>query len=123
MRGGRLSTRRTSPFSDSDVNPMDGLSNLSDAMLVLAVGIMLALVTAWNVDISLTDPGEAADANVTAVEEVQELEEADLQDPDEAENDATIPGDGSGLTEYGKVYVDQDGNYYVEPIEEGGNDQ
>ena len=32
-------------------NPMDGVSNMSDAMLVLAVGIMLALVINWKVDL------------------------------------------------------------------------
>ena len=34
-RGGR--------FDSEDVNPMNYISNLSDAMLILAVGIMLAL--------------------------------------------------------------------------------
>ena len=36
---------------DSDISPMDNISNMSDAMLVLAVGIMLALVLNWNIDI------------------------------------------------------------------------
>ena len=34
---------------DEGVNPMDGVSNMSDAMLVLAVGIMLALVINWKI--------------------------------------------------------------------------
>ena len=34
-------------------NPMDGVSNMSDAMLVLAVGIMLALVINWKVDLQI----------------------------------------------------------------------
>jgi hypothetical protein len=33
-------------------NPMDGVANLADVMLVLAVGIMLALVINWNIDVS-----------------------------------------------------------------------
>ena len=37
---------------EAEVNPMDGVANLADAMLVLAVGIMLALILNWNVDIS-----------------------------------------------------------------------
>ena len=42
MRRGRRTRRR---FSEEEVNPMNYLSNLSDAMLVLAVGIMLAPVS------------------------------------------------------------------------------
>lgn len=39
-------------FNDStEINPMDGVSNMSDCMLVLAVGIMLAVVINWRVDI------------------------------------------------------------------------
>ena len=41
-----------SRHDDAPVNPMDSVSNLADAMLVLAVGIMLALIINWNVDIS-----------------------------------------------------------------------
>jgi hypothetical protein len=33
-------------------NPMDGVANLADVMLVLAVGTMLALVINWNIDVS-----------------------------------------------------------------------
>ena len=36
---------------DDSGTPMDGVSNMSDAMLVLAVGIMLALVINWKIDI------------------------------------------------------------------------
>ena len=41
-----------SRHDDAPVNPMDSVSNLADAMLVLAVGIMLALIINWNVNIS-----------------------------------------------------------------------
>ena len=34
-----------SRHDDAPVNPMDSVSNLADAMLVLAVGIMLALIS------------------------------------------------------------------------------
>lgn len=44
--------RRGERFSDESVDPMNYVSNLSDAMLVLAVGMMLALIVHWNVDIS-----------------------------------------------------------------------
>lgn len=38
-------------FEDDSLSPMDGVTNMSDAMLVLAVGIMLALVINWKIDI------------------------------------------------------------------------
>ena len=42
-------------YDDSSGNPMDNVSNLSDAMLVLAVGIMLALVINWKVDLKIVN--------------------------------------------------------------------
>jgi hypothetical protein len=37
-----------------DINPIDGAANLADIMLVLACGLMLALIINWNVDIGGT---------------------------------------------------------------------
>ena len=47
----RLSSRRMVDNGESVVNPMEGLGNLADAMLVLAVGIMLALILNWKLDV------------------------------------------------------------------------
>ena len=59
----RLSARSLRGRSDdAPGNPMDSISNLADAMLVLAVGIMLALIINWNVDIS--SAGQTADARI-----------------------------------------------------------
>jgi len=89
---------------DAPVNPMDSVSNLADAMLVLAVGIMLALIINWNVDISAgtTDKTASRDPAIS-------FEQDDLT---ESQDDAkTIEGD---LTEMGKVYYDQEsGTYYI----------
>jgi hypothetical protein len=51
-------------------NPMDGLANLADVMLVLACGLMLALVINWNVDIA----SKAAESEARAEEIRTELE-------------------------------------------------
>ena len=101
----RLSARSLrSRSDDAPVNPMDSISNLADAMLVLAVGIMLALIINWNVDISAgtTDKAASADPPIS-------FEQDDLT---ESQDDAkTIEGD---LTEMGKVYYDQQtGTYYI----------
>ncbi len=88
---------------EKSVNPMDSVSNLADAMLVLAVGIMLALIINWNVDISLPQQsGQPADPIP--------FEETDLT---EAPDDSAVL-DGGDLQEMGRVYYDaKSGNYYI----------
>ncbi len=48
-------------FDGEDINPMDGMANLADMMLVFACGLMLALITYWNVDVSGVTGGVNAD--------------------------------------------------------------
>ncbi|MCD7947635.1 MAG: DUF2149 domain-containing protein [Oscillospiraceae bacterium] len=93
---------RVGAMENEDINPLDGVANLADVMLVLACGIMLALITYWNVDITMTanNPVE-----VEPGAELTEMEGLDSQDG--------TPIEGSGLEEYGKVYRDADGNYYM----------
>lgn len=94
-----------------DVNPMSYMSNLSDAMLVLAVGIMLAVVVAWNVDISTTSPDSTV--NMSQVEQLQEdVLEMDVTNQN---SDEAVSVDDFGLMEYGTVYMDEQGNLYVIP--------
>lgn len=57
--------RAGNSFSE-DINPMDGVGNLADVMLVFACGLMLALITYWNVDVS----GVAGSIDVTQGEEI-----------------------------------------------------
>ena len=38
-------------FVDPSPEPMAGITNLVDAMLVFACGLMLAIVTYWNIDL------------------------------------------------------------------------
>lgn len=109
---------------DEGVNPMNYISNLSDIMLVLAVGIMLALVVRWNVDISpsgsgtvgggpsdtqgpvAVDPNEA-DATFTE-EELEQMR-------GEAEQN------GGGLEKRGVLYYDAaTGTYYIMESENEG---
>ena len=82
--------------TEEDVNPMEGTSSMSDAMLVLAVGMMLAVVINWNVDINQS--------------KVQEID-----DPQSVGSDQiTDQGGTENLTERGTVYYDEStGKYYV----------
>lgn len=59
---------------------LDYMANLSEVMMVLAVGIMLALVMAWQLNFK------------------------DISDMMSREN---------GLKDYGTVYVDEEGNFYM----------
>lgn len=99
----RLSQRRSGGGEQSSVNPMDGLGNLADAMLVLAVGIMLALILNWKVDIT------AVSAAQTEPEDRQiELDENDLTDASEQTPDA------EALDRVGALYFDEEsGTYYA----------
>jgi len=50
VEGGLRSRRR---WKNEDVNPLEGVINIVDAMLVFACGLMLALAINWNVDLGL----------------------------------------------------------------------
>ena len=98
----RLRTRRIRE-TDPGVNPMDGLGNLADAMLVLAVGIMLALIINWKVDIT------AVSQTMPEPEPEQiPISQEDMQDaPADILNEET-------LRRIGALYYDEEtGTYYA----------
>lgn len=89
-------------FDENDaINPMDGVSNMSDAMLVLAVGIMLALVINWKIDIKEVFSGN---------EQKVAVDENDLQefDADTAKQNNSISFEDieSKYVKSGTVYTD-----------------
>jgi len=86
---------------EAEVNPMDGVANLSDVMLVLAVGIMLALILNWNVDIS------SAQGSSVKTEETLTFTEEDMRQSDAQTEEGQ-------LEKLGSVYYDPvTGLYYV----------
>ena len=92
--------RRQRPMEDDD--PAGGLANLSDCMLVLACGLMVALVIAWNIDINTTEVVMSEDS-----EEVSTLE--DIDGDFEAGNTSYINmGRVYKDPETGKMYVIED---------------
>lgn len=97
---GRLgaSSRR----SAEDVNPMATVANLVDAMLVLAVGIMLALIVSWNLNIA--ENGQVND-NARKEDAISDFTEEDI-DKEEAPSE--------NLEKQGSVYYDPETDkYYV----------
>lgn len=84
---------------DAGVNPMDGVSNMSDAMLVLAVGIMLALVINWKIDIGKFNSNIKIDAS-----KMEEFNE----DAAKVANDVSLDDIESNYVKTGTVYQDID---------------
>ena len=84
-------------YQEEDTNPMDGISNLADVMLVLAVGMMLAVVVNWNVDLQSAPTLQAVDEPQTLTEDQVEKVE-----------------DNQALDEMGTLYMDPEtGQYYI----------
>lgn len=103
--------RRHNAFiGEEEVNPMNYMGNLSDVMLVLAVGVMLALVVAWNVDILGSSPNMSG----VSVDDVDVLRETvTTLDTSSQKKEDELTVEDYGLTEYGTIYADADGNLYV----------
>lgn len=90
-------------FAEGEEDPMAGTSNLVDAMLVIAVGLLIFVVISWNMQSVVfqdnQNPQQAIQENspdVTEVSEGQVLNET----PD------TSDSSGQGYMEMGKVYKD-----------------
>ena len=95
------------PEPEAEAEPMAGVSNMADTMLVLAVGIMLALVMNWKVDLGGGQSVSGKSMNAADFTEVQDFE-------DVGEDDLTEYVTSEGLEEMGKVYIDpQTGKYYI----------
>ena len=84
-----------------EFNPMEGVGNMADAMLVFACGLRLALILSWNVNL---DEFGTITNNAKAKYEIEGMENGATQQID-ADNQ---------LEEIGQVYRDPTtGKYYV----------
>ena len=79
MKKSRLARNTTSPFLESEGSPMESIANIVDVMLVFACGLLLALVTVWNVDIGLDRPDNMYEVS-DIVEESQNVSKDNLQE-------------------------------------------
>ena len=97
--------RRSHTLDEED--PTSGLANLADCMLVLACGLMVALVVAWNIDITKV-------TEVTMTDRVQEISDV------ESVEDALKAGSDTYI-DLGRVYQDPEtGKLYV--VEDNSDD-
>ena len=98
----RLRARRMRG-EESPVNPMDGLGNLADAMLVLAVGIMLALILNWKLDITTVSAQEPEPTEAPIAIDEQDMRDTDTQELDQEK-----------LQRVGALYYDEEsGAFYA----------
>ena len=97
--------RRSRRRDGEDINPMDYISNLSDVMLILAVGIMLSLVIHWKVDLDTVKGSEQPVPESDSPQVMTTFTDEDLEDSE------SLPED---LEKLGSVYYDPEtGRYYV----------
>ncbi|MGI6032284.1 MAG: DUF2149 domain-containing protein [Coriobacteriales bacterium] len=75
-----------------DVDPMATVANIVDAMLVFALGLMVALIISWNVDIGSVEEVEASE-DYTEVSDIEDLADK-------------LNSSGSSYSELGTVYQD-----------------
>lgn len=112
-RGGSGRLRSNDNKPKEDINPMSYVANLVDAMLVLAVGIMLALIISWNLNVSssgqVTSETQADESAVTKDDAVSSFTGDDVAPAEDKEIK-----DESKLEEKGTVYYDEGTDtYYI----------
>lgn len=100
--------RRKGKFlNQGEEDPMAGTSNLVDAMLVIAVGLLVFLVISWNMQniVFNENMDEQQKQKVkNAINEVSQLDQGEeLNDTPDISKSS-----GSGYTEMGKVYRDSE---------------
>jgi hypothetical protein len=103
----RKRLRRSNVAADEGIDPMSGMANLLDIMLVFACGLMVALVLSWRLQDVMFDKKVTAQQrqkilqavrNMARVEKGRRLE----QMPDWAGQS----GEGAGYNEMGTVFRD-----------------
>lgn len=96
---GRLSSQANN--GREDINPMSGVANLADAMLVLAVGIMLALIVSWNLNVT---EGKV-NANVSKDDAASSFTEDDVKDNSTSSDNLEAKGTVYYDPETDKFYI------------------
>ncbi|WP_305514021.1 DUF2149 domain-containing protein [Methanobrevibacter sp. V14] len=90
-------------FAEGEEDPMAGTSNLVDAMLVIAVGLLIFVVISWNMQsVIFQDSQNQQKAIEESSPDVIEVNEGKVLN----ETPDTSDDSGSGYMEMGKVYKD-----------------
>jgi hypothetical protein len=96
--------------SEEDFNPLSSLANLADVMFVFSVGLLVALVSVYNVNPTSGSAGKPKQAQVD-VKQGKEMESLPQIDS----------STGSGYEQMGTVYKDPKTGklIMVQPVDEG----
>ena len=96
---------RKTAFEEEEEDPMTGVANLVDAMLVIAVGLLVFLVISWNMQAIVfnedINPEQRQDA-INAMKQVTEIDQGKQLN----ETPDVSSSSGEGYAELGKVYKD-----------------
>lgn len=97
---------RKSSFDESDEeDPMAGVANLVDAMLVIAVGLLVFLVISWNMQAIVFNEDVTPEQRQYAINAMKQVTEVD-QGQQLNETPDVSNSSGEGYAEMGKVYKD-----------------
>ncbi len=96
--------RKRRTLSDDEEDPMAGVANLVDAMLVIAVGFLIFLVVSWNMQsvVFADSTPEEKQATMEAMKKAAEVQ----MGKEINETPQTSQGSGEGYVEMGTVYKD-----------------
>lgn len=92
-------------LSQGEEDPMAGTSNLVDAMLVIAVGLLVFLVISWNMQSIVFNENMDEQQRQKVKNAIQEVSQLD-QGQQLNETPDISKSSGDGFTEMGKVYRD-----------------
>ncbi len=109
-------SRRRRRQRGEDINPMDGVGNMFDVMMVFACGLMIAIMMLWNIDLN----------NVVNIIDQTELIELDEDEAIDQSNAAASNYDNLGTAiedpNTGKTFVVDDSNKAGAENGEGSSD-
>ena len=97
------SGRRLNKGEEED--PMAGAANLVDAMLVIAVGLLVFLVISWNMQAIVFNEDMTPEQKQDVMHQMQQVSQLD-QGQELNEMPDVSNSSGKGYTEMGKVYKD-----------------
>ncbi|WP_298517403.1 DUF2149 domain-containing protein [uncultured Methanobrevibacter sp.] len=90
-------------FAEGEEDPMAGTTNLVDAMLVIAVGLLIFVVISWNMQsVVFQDNSQSQNQAIQDSQQVTEVSEGQVLN----ETPDTTDSSGQGYMEMGKVYKD-----------------
>ena len=90
-------------FAEGEEDPMAGTTNLVDAMLVIAVGLLIFVVISWNMQsVVFQDNSQSQNQAIQDSQQVTEVSEGQVLN----ETPDTSDSSGQGYMEMGKVYKD-----------------